>query len=110
MLNEKDLVAINSRFSNGNVVNKNSLSYSINHVKRINSWVKQIAYLVRAILIDHIFEEGNKRTCAAVITYYLEENGHDYNPDNINKLIIKVLKNNIININEIERLIENVIK
>ena len=110
MLSEKDLIAINNRFSNGNVVNKNSLKYTISQIKRTNSWIKQVAYLTRAILCDHLFENGNKRTMTAVITYYLDENGYNYNIDNINKLIIRVIKQNITNINKIERLIENVIK
>jgi len=110
MLSEKDLIAINNKFSNGNVMNKNSLKYAVSQVKRTNSWIKQAAYLTRAILCDHLFENGNKRSTAVVIIYYLDENGYDYNTDNINKLIIKIIKQNIININKIERLIENVIK
>ena len=110
MLNEKDLIAINSRFSNGNVVNRNSLKYSIDLVKRTNSWIKQLAHLVRAILIDHLFEEGNKRSCAAILSYYLDENSYSYKPEDVNKVIVKILKDNITDINKIERLIENVIK
>ena len=66
MITEKDLISINNIFSNGNVVNKNSLKYAINIVKRTNNRVKQLAHLVRAILIDHIFEGGNKRTSAVL--------------------------------------------
>ena len=110
MLSEKDLIAINNKFSNGNVMNENSLKYTISQVKKTNSWIRQVAYLTKAILCDHLFEDENKRLTAVVIIYYLDENGYDYNTDNINKLIIKIIKQNIININKIERLIENVIK
>ena len=110
MLNEKDLISINNKFSNGNVVNKNSLKYAVSQMKRTNSWIKQLAYLTRAILCDHIFEEGNKRTTAAIMAYCLSENSYKYNMDDINKLIIRIIKQNIISINKIERLIENVIK
>ncbi|MBI2671235.1 Fic family protein [Candidatus Woesearchaeota archaeon] len=110
MLNEKDLISINSRFSDGNVVNSSSLKYTVNYVGRSSNWIKSLACLIRAILIDHIFEDGNKRTTAAIIAYYLEEKDYNYNIDEINKLIIKVIKKNIKNIEEIERLIENVTK
>lgn len=109
MLNEKDIIAINSEFANGNVINKSSLSYVINAVKRSNSWIKSVAYLVRGILIDHIFEEGNKRTASAVIVYYLEEKHYKYDLDEVNKIVIRIIKDNINDIKKIERLIENVI-
>ena len=75
MLNEKDLIGINSRFSNGNVVNRNSLDYTINLVKRTNNWVKQLANIVRAILIDNIFEDGNKRTARLMANALLLAHG-----------------------------------
>jgi prophage maintenance system killer protein len=110
MLNEKDLIGINKKFSDGNVVNKSSLKYTLDYISKSKSWIKSLAHLSRAILIDHIFEDGNKRTTVAVIVYYLDEKGYHYNIDDINKLIVKMLKKNITNIEEIERLIENVIK
>lgn len=110
MLTEKDLITINRRFSDGNIVNNSSLKYVVSYIKRSNSWIKSLANLTRAILIDHIFEDGNKRTTAALIAYYLEDKDYNYNIDQINKIIIRILKKNITNIEEIERLIENVIK
>ena len=110
MLNKKDVVGINKEFDKGEFINESSLDYAINISKRTNSWIKQLAHLIRAILIDHVFKGGNKRTAAALIATYLNFKGYNHKPEEINKLIIKVLKNNIIDINKIERLIENVIK
>lgn len=110
MLNEKDLITINKKFSNGHVVNESTLKYVADYVRKSNNWIKSLAHLVRAILIDHIFEDGNKRTAVAIIAYYFEEKNYNYNLDEINKIIIKMLKNNTTSIDEIERLLENAIK
>jgi len=46
-----------------------------------------LAYLTRAILIDHVFEEGNKRTVALLIKSYAEyEDRKTYN----DKIIILI--------------------
>jgi prophage maintenance system killer protein len=110
MLNKKDIISINKEFETGELINESSLEYAINISKRTNSWIKQLAHLIRALLIDHAFKEGNKRTTATILATYLELNNYKYNPDEINKLIINILKNNITDINKIERMIENVIK
>ena len=110
MLNRKDIVSINMEFDKGELMNESSLNYALNVSKRTNSWIKQLAHLVRAILVDHAFKDANKRTTAVLIATYLDINNYNYNPEEINKLIIKIIKKNITNINEIERLIENVIR
>lgn len=99
---------INQEFDEGIVINENSLDYVISLAKKSNNWLKSLAMLVRAILIDHIFKEGNKRTAAAVIMTYLEMESLHYNTDKINQMIIKILKHNITNIDKIMGLIKNV--
>jgi prophage maintenance system killer protein len=110
LLSEKAIININEEFSNGKMVNKNSLDYAINLAKKSENWLKSLAILVRAILIDHVFEDGNKRTAAAVIMVWLEMENIHYNTDKVNRLIIKMLKKNITNINEIMELIKNAIE
>ena len=110
MLSEKDLIAINNRFSNGQVVNPSSLKYTIDFIKKDPSWIKSLAHLTRAILLDHIFEDGNKRTTVAVIAACLDEKGYNLDIDNINSMIVRILRGNITKIEKIERLIENVIR
>ncbi len=108
LLSKKAIISINQEFDKGVVVNENSLDYVIKLGKKSNNWLKSLAMIVRAILIDHIFEEGNKRTAAAVIMTYLEMENLHYNTDKINHMIIKILKHNITNIDEIMILIKNV--
>ena len=109
-LTKKDIIAINMEFDEGIALNESSLDYAIVISKRTKSWIKQLAHLIRAILLDHIFKDANKRTSAALVGTYAEINGYNPNKEEINKIILKITKNNIKSINEIERLIENAIK
>ncbi len=110
MLNQKDIIAINMEFDNGKVSNQSSLSYAVEYAKGSRNWLKSAAHLVRAILIDHVFEDGNKRTAAAIIVAYIEMNGFEADPEKTGKAIIEILKKNITSIDKIMRLIENAIK
>ncbi len=110
MLSKKDLITINMEFHNGKVMNQGSLDYTIDYIRRSNNWLKSAAFLARAILIDHIFEDGNKRTAAAVIMTYMEMNSIHFNPDRVSKLILQVIIKNITDIRKIERMIKNVIE
>src|SRR3990172_1994576 len=110
MLSKKDLIIANKRFHTGRIANESSLNYAISTARRTNDWLKAVALLVRAILIDHAFEDGNKRTAAAVIMAYLEMNNLYYNPDRVGKVVIKILKKNITDTRKITRLIQNAIE
>lgn len=113
MISSTDLIEINKRFDKGHVVNKSSLNFAISSSKRSKDWITQLAYLVRAILIDHIFEEGNKRTATVLISSILEIHKVAYDPIKLDKLIVKIVtKNtkNIIDIAIIRRLIKDAIR
>jgi prophage maintenance system killer protein len=107
LLSKKAIIEINEQFDNGHVINENSLGYAIEMAKKSENWLKSLAIIVRAILIDHIFEEGNKRTTAAVIVTWLEMENLHCNLDKVNQLIVKILKKNITSLNEIMVLIKN---
>lgn len=110
MLTSKDLIAINRQFHSGKLVNESSLDYAVELTARSKNWLRTAAYLVRAILIDHAFEDGNKRTAAAVIMFYLEANGLQYDAGKITKAVISILKKNTTNLSVIERVIKNAIE
>ena len=110
MLSKKDIITLNQQLHTGKIVNESSLDYTLENTRRSKNWLKTAAMITRAILIDHVFEDGNKRTAAAVVMTYFEANNIHYNPDNINKMIIAILKKNVTDIRQIERLIKNAIK
>ena len=107
MLTQKDLMAINEQFSTGKITNHSSLDFLLQQTYRSPYWYKTMCLLTRAILLDHIFEDGNKRTAAAVIMAYLDLNEQHYNPDDINRTVLKITKQNINNIQKIGRLINH---
>lgn len=109
-LTKKDIVALNQEFEEGTFHNETSLDFALGYAKRTDNWTKALAWLVRAILIDHVFEEGNKRAAALLIKAYAEYHGHKTYDDKVVKLIKKVILKNITSINKIEELIKDAIK
>jgi len=109
MINKNDLIEVNKRFDNGNIVNMSSLEFILSTLKHSKDWVTQLAYILRGILIDHIFEEGNKRTALAVMLVYFEANKKAYDIYKTEKIITEIILKNIKDINKIRRMIKNVI-
>jgi prophage maintenance system killer protein len=110
LLSKKDIIALNEVFDNGNFHNESSLDFALSYANKTENWTKALAYLTRAILIDHVFEEGNKRTAALLIKSYAEYEGHNVYDDKILRMIKEILLKNIISINKIEEMIKDAIK
>ena len=108
LLSKKAIISINEDLGEkGIVINDGSLDYAINLARKSNNWLKSLAILTRALLIDHIFEDGNKRTTAVVILTWLEMHNLHGNKDKINSMLIKMLKENITNIDKIMEMIKD---
>lgn len=107
MLSKKDIIVINQEFHTGKIANESSLDFGLAQVQRSKNWLKTAAILSRAILIDHVFEDGNKRTAAGVIAGIMEMNDIAYSADKINKAVLRITKQNITKIKEIEKVIAN---
>lgn len=107
MLSIKDITEINKEFSSGTLMNESSLAYAVSTTQRSRNWLKAAATYTRAILIDHTFENGNKRTAAAVIMLIMDISKVQFNPERIPHIIVRLLKANTTNIKEIERCIKN---
>ena len=103
-----ELERINRRFEPASKLkNPGSLEFAAEHASRTGDWLKQLAYLLRAILVDHAFDDGNKRTAAYLITYIMEQNKAMHNDDKVKKLVIKIATKNITNINKIARMVQD---
>ena len=61
------------------------------------------------MLVDHCFEDGNKRTAIFVIITYFENNDLDYDKDKLIKIVWNIAKKNTTDINKLMRLIKNAI-
>ncbi|MBW2996524.1 Fic family protein [Candidatus Woesearchaeota archaeon] len=109
MFNEKDAVRLNKLFDKGLVRNKGSLSFAVSSIKNKSS-LEQLAYLVRAIVLDHVFEDGNKRTAAVLIAAYFTEFEIGFDQDKVNKLVLDIASKNLKDIAQIRRMIKNAIR
>lgn len=105
MLSKKDIIEINKDHHTGKLSNESSLDFALSQVYRSKNWLKTTALLSRAILIDHVFEDGNKRTAAGVISGVMELNNLDYNPEKIAQIVVHIAKENITSIKQIEKVI-----
>ena len=111
IINKKDIIRMNQEIGeSGEISNENSLDYLFSIMKAEKSWLYELSYIARGILVDHIFRDGNKRTAFILIISYFEDKGLNYDKDIIYNFVYKISKNNIIDINKILRLIKNGIK
>lgn len=99
----KDIVVMNQMYDEGIVINEGSLDFALESIKKSQDWLEQISYLVRALLLDHVFKDGNKRTAAKLVTTSLERQGFRFNEEEIVKLMIKLSKSNLKDIKEIKK-------
>lgn len=106
-LTKKDIIALNLEFDQGNLHNEASLDFALSYAQKTENWTKALAWLTRAILLDHVFEEGNKRTAALLIKSYAEYERQEVYDDKILKLIKEIILKKITSIAKIEDLIKD---
>ncbi|MBU0459591.1 MAG: Fic family protein [Nanoarchaeota archaeon] len=108
-LTKKDIIAFNQEAGEeGKFNNESSLDFALSLAKTKKNWLYELSYLSRSLLVDHVFRDGNKRTCLLTIVYYLEKNNKKYDRERLLMLIKKIAKNNITNPLMIMRMIYNV--
>ena len=111
LLTKKDIIAFNQEIGElGDFNNESSLDFALSIVKTKKNWIYELSYLARSLLVDHVFQDGNKRTCLCVMIYYLETNGKIVDKDRLVHTIKKIAKNNITNPLLIGRLIYHATK
>ncbi|MBD3164601.1 hypothetical protein GF323_05335 [Candidatus Woesearchaeota archaeon] len=110
-LTKKDIFALNQKIKEHTCFrNEQSLDFALSYARRTENWIKALAYAVRAINLDHVFEDGNKRTTALLIKSYIEYEGYEAYKDKVVKLVADIATNRIKSIKRIEEKIKNVIK
>ena len=109
-IDKEELLRVNHGFG-GNLRSGSSLDYAIEkqESKKIGSY-KKLAYLLRAILVDHPFSDGNKRTAAYIALEFVTELHKEIDMDLLLHHIISIAKQNLHDIKKIERRIKNAIK
>ena len=101
-ISKEDLLRINQGFG-GTLRSDSSLDFAIDMQKERKLGIyKKLAYLWRAILVDHPFSDGNKRTATFIILNFAEENKKQVDQELLIHHALSIAKNNITNIRQIE--------
>jgi len=108
-ISKEDLLRINKGFG-GNLRSDSSLDFAIDRINnpKLGFYVK-LAYLWRAILVDHPFSDGNKRTALFLAYAFAEENKKKTKRDLLVYQATSIAKNNITNIRQIAWRLNNAI-
>jgi len=109
-LTKKDIISINKNFALGHFENESSLNFALEHSKYEIAWTKQLAYLIRAVLIDHVFVDGNKRTAYGLLLNYVSLNKWSIEEKQATELIKSLVLKKEKSVTNIQRRIENAIK
>jgi prophage maintenance system killer protein len=109
-LRKEDLLRINEGFGGG-LRNDSSLdfAFSIQENKKMGIY-KKLAYMLRAILVDHPFTDGNKRTATFVALAFASEHKKAVDNDILAHQIVSIAKNNLSDIRVITDRIKTAIK
>ena len=109
-ISNEDLLRINHGFG-GNLRSSSSLDFAFDKWKNKKiGFYKKIAYMWRAILVDHPFSDGNKRTAAFLGFVFAKEHNKKVDRDLMIHHITSIAKKNINDIRNIEWRIKNAIK
>lgn len=101
-ISKDNLIRVNKGFG-GNLRNDSSIDYALDTQKNNKlGGYKKLAYLVRAIIVDHPFTDGNKRTAMFLCLNFAEENKKQVDRDLLLEQIISIAKSNINEIRNIE--------
>ncbi len=109
-ISKEDIIRIGKAF-NGNIRNHSSLDFALEmqNNKKLGDY-KKLAYLMRAILVDHPFSDGNKKTAMFVAFAFASEQNKKVDEELLKHHILSIASKNIIEIRAIEERLKNAIK
>lgn len=109
-ISKKDLLRINKGFGGG-LRSDSSLDFAIDkqNSSKIGEY-KKLAYLWRAILVDHPFIDGNKRTAVFLALEFADEYKKQVDRELLIHHTKSIAQKNITNIRQIEWRLKNAIR
>ncbi len=110
IISKEDLIRINKGFR-GSLHNESSLDFALEQQqnKKFGEYTK-LAYLLRAILVDHAFHDGNKKTAMFVAYAFADQIKKNVNDDILKHQILSIASKNITKIEIITERMKNAIK
>ena len=109
-ISKEELLRINKGFG-GNLRSDSSIDFAIDMQKnpKLGDY-KKLAYLWRAILVDHPFSDGNKRTATFFVLQFAEETNKQIDRELIVHHALSIAKKNVNDIRQIEWRLKTCIK
>jgi death-on-curing family protein len=110
IIDKEQIRAINEKYG-GNLRSDAEVETAL-ELGKGKSVYKKIAYLLRAILVGHPFTDGNKRTALITALTILEKCGIELagaKKENLVEEITKIARENLEDVNKIERLVRYVV-
>jgi prophage maintenance system killer protein len=109
-IRKEDIVRIAGGFG-GLIRNSASLDFALEEQndKKLGEY-KKLAYLLRAILVDHPFSDGNKKTAMFVAYAFAEQFNKQVDEELLKHHILAIASKNITNIRVIEERMKNAIR
>src|SRR3989338_5046232 len=109
LINKKDIIGLNQQIGgSGKLHNEGSLDFALSIIKGKKSWLFELSYLVRSLLVDHVFEDGNKRTALILVITYLNDRGLKYDEDKLLRVFLGMARKSTSDVNKIMRLLKSV--
>mgnify|MGYP001562941665 CR=1 FL=1 len=108
-IGKEDLLRINKGFG-GDLRSSSSLDYAFEKLENGKlGMYKKLAYLLRAILVDHPFSDANKRTAMFLAYSFAENKKKHVNEDVLIHQVHSIASKNITDIRKIERRLKTAI-
>jgi len=109
-IRKDNLIRVNCGFGGG-LRNDASLDFALEKQEDSNLGIyKKLAYLLRAILVDHPFSDGNKRTASFVCLAFANEENLQTDQELLAHQVTTIAKKNITNIRTIVDRIKTAVK
>jgi prophage maintenance system killer protein len=109
-IGKEDIERINKGFG-GRLRSGSSIDFALikQNDKKLGKY-KKLAYLWRALLVDHPFSDGNKRTALYLAYAFANEENKRPDRDLLIHHILSIAKGNVSDIRKIERRLQNAIR
>ena len=109
-ISKDELLRINEGFQ-GVLRNSSSIEFALDIQKNSKlGKYKKLAYLIRAIIVDYPFSDGNKRTAMYLTLKFAEENKLQVERELLLHHLLSIAKNNIQDIRNIADRMKNAIR
>ena len=111
MWSKNEIVELNKSVGGtGKLINEGNLDFAVSAQSQTKDWLLQLAYVVRALLVGHAFEDYNKRTAVAAMMATFEEMKLAYDPYAVDSLTTRISKKNVRNLRTIRSMIRDAIR